>query len=203
MPQGLALPPGMAITVFQKDQWEKFVAENKEGKTVKPEDVGLKPIELKYLHCQSGCASVSELQAEFLEQMKTGVGLIVRAVELNNKVIDFPVPLKGFADAYAGAPVDTKQFMEKRTSSLKELQVRRAELVETFKKQRAEQKADARWRSCAEVLPTKGYRAAPAGCGSGREEVSKLTEFAKTKPPGETWAVFCVFRRGWVDRSVA
>ncbi len=165
VPQGLALPPGMAITVFQKDQWEKFVAENKEGKTVKPEDVGLKPIELKYLHCQSGCASVSELQAEFLGQMKTGVGLIVRAVELNNKVIDFPVPLKGFADAYAGAPVDTKQFMEKRTSSLKELQVRRAELVETFKKQRAEQKADAAGGAApkaAEKAPAAPAPAAPA-----------------------------------------
>jgi invasion protein IalB len=154
VPSGLALPPGMAITVFQKDQWEKFVAENKEGKTVKPEDVGLKPIELKYLHCQqNGCASVSELQADFLEQMKTGVGMIVRAVELNNKVIDFPVPLKGFTEAYSGAAVDTKEFMAFRTDRLKDMQQRRAELVEQFKKQRAEQKAAAGAAPAAAAAP--------------------------------------------------
>jgi invasion protein IalB len=142
VPPGLALPPGMAITVFQKDQWEKFVKENKEGKTVKPEDVGLKPVELKYLHChQTGCASVSELGGDFLEQMKTGVGMIVRAVELNNKVVDFPVPLKGFTESYGGAPVDTKEFMQFRTSRLKEMQERRAELVEKYKKARADMAA--------------------------------------------------------------
>lgn len=144
VPPGLALPPGMAITVFQKDQWDKFVKENKEGRTVKPEDVGLKPIELKYLHChQTGCASVSELAGDFLEQMKTGVGMIVRAVELNNKVVDFPVPLKGFTEAYSGAPVDTKEFMNKRTSSLKEMAQRRADLVEQFKKVQGQKDAAA------------------------------------------------------------
>lgn len=163
VPPGLALPPGMAITVFQKEQWEKFVKENKEGKTVKPEDVGLKPIELKYLHCHTaGCASVSELHPDFLEQMKTGVGVIVRAVELSNKVIDFPVPLKGFADAYSGAPVDAKEFMEKRTSSLKEMEQRRAELVEKFKKDQAEGK-----------IPQLPVKAAEKGAGEPAAPAAK------------------------------
>lgn len=162
VPPGLALPPGMAITVFQKDQWEKFVKENKEGKTVKPEDVGLKPIELKYLHCHStGCASVSELASDFLEQMKSGVGMIVRAVELNNKVVDFPVPLKGFVEAYGGAPVDTKEFMSFRGERLKEMQQRRAELIEQFKKERATQKGAAGGAAAPAAKPAD-KAAAPA-----------------------------------------
>ncbi|MGQ0672108.1 MAG: invasion associated locus B family protein [Hyphomicrobium sp.] len=163
VPPGLALPPGMAITVFQKDQWEKFVKENKEGTVVKPEDVGLKPIELKYLHChQTGCASVSELQGDFLELMKTGVGVIVRAVELSNKVIDFPVPLKGFVEAYGGPAVDTKAFMEKRNSSLKEMADRRAELIEQFKKVRADEKADAAKAGGAKPAAPAAAKPAPA-----------------------------------------
>jgi invasion protein IalB len=139
VPPGLALPPGMAITVFQKDQWEKFITESKEGKTVKPEDLGLKPIELKYLHChQTGCASVLEAPPEFIEQMKTGLGVMVRAVELTNRVIDFPVSLKGFAEALAGPAQDTKEFMKFRSDKLKEMQEKRAELVERFKQEKAD-----------------------------------------------------------------
>jgi len=68
----------MAIKVFQKDQGDKFVKENKEGKTVKHEDVGLKPIERKYLHChQTGCAPVSELHADIQAQSQAGGVLAV------------------------------------------------------------------------------------------------------------------------------
>lgn len=144
VPTGLALPPGMAITVFQKDQWDKFLAQSKEGKTVKPEDIGLSPIELKYLHCHAtGCASVSEASDDFIKQMKTGVGLMVRAVELSNKVVDFPVPLKGFTDAYDGKPEDTKDFMAFRANRLKQMEVKRRQMIEQFKKDKAELMKDA------------------------------------------------------------
>ena len=144
VPTGLALPPGMAITVFQKEQWDKFLAQSKEGKTVKPEDIGLKPVELKYLHCHAtGCASVSEASDEFIAQMKTGVGLMVRAVELSNKVVDFPVPLKGFTGTYDGKPEDTKEFMAFRANRLKQMEVKRRKLIEQFKKDKAELMKDA------------------------------------------------------------
>lgn len=139
VPTGLALPPGMAITVFQKDQWDKFLAQSKDGKTVKPEDIGLKPIELKYLHCHAtGCASVSEAKEDFIEQMKSGVGLMVRAVELSNKVVDFPVPLKGFTDAYSGKAEETKEFMAFRQKRLQQLEAKRREMIEQFQKDKAE-----------------------------------------------------------------
>jgi len=144
VPTGLALPPGMAITVFQKEQWDKFLAQSKEGKTVKPEDIGLKPIELKYLHCHAtGCASVSEATDEFINQMKSGVGVMVRAVELSNKVVDFPVPLKGFTAAYDGKAEDTKEFMAFRANRLKQLEAKRKKLIEQFKKDKAELMKDA------------------------------------------------------------
>lgn len=144
VPTGLALPPGMAITVFQKEQWDKFLAQSKEGKTVKPEDIGLKPVELKYLHCHStGCASVSEASDEFITQMKSGVGLMVRAVELSNKVVDFPVPLKGFTEAYDGKAEDTKEFMAFRANRLKQMEEKRRKMIEQFKKDKAELMKDA------------------------------------------------------------
>lgn len=144
VPTGLALPPGLAITVFQKEQWEKFLAQNKEGKTVKPEDIGLKPIELKYLHCHAtGCASVSEASDDFIGQMKTGVGLMVRAVELSNKVVDFPVPLKGFVKAHDGKAEDTKEFMAFRANRLKQMETKRRAMIEQFKKDKAELMKDA------------------------------------------------------------
>lgn len=144
VPTGLALPPGLAITVFQKEQWDKFLAQSKEGKTVKPEDIGLKPVELKYLHCHAtGCASVSEAADDFVAQMKSGVGLMVRAVELSNKVVDFPVSLKGFTGAYEGKPEETKEFMAFRAKRLKQLEEKRRKLIEQFKKDKAELMKDA------------------------------------------------------------
>ena len=129
----------MAITVFQKDQWDKFLAQSKDGKTVKPEDIGLKPIELKYLHCHAtGCVSVSQAADDFIAQMKTGVGLMVRAVELSNKVVDFPVSLKGFSAAHDGKEEDTKEFMAFRTKRIKEMETKRRQAIEQLKKDKAE-----------------------------------------------------------------
>lgn len=169
VPTGLALPPGIAVTTFQKEQWEKFVQAGKEGKTIKPEDVGLKAIELKYLHChQTGCASITEVAADFLDNMKTGVGMLVRAVDISNKVVDFPVPLRGFKEALEGKPVDTQAFMAFRSERLKEMQAKRAEMIEQFKKDQAEKKAAAGGAAPAETgtaktaAPAKAAEKAPA-----------------------------------------
>jgi hypothetical protein len=104
----------------------------------------LKALELKYLHChQTGCASITELTPDFMKDMQTGVGMLVRAVDISNKVVDFPVPLKGFKEAQEGKPVDTQAFMAFRSERLKEMQQKRAELIEQFKKEQAEKKAAA------------------------------------------------------------
>ena len=172
VPTGLALPPGMAVTTFQKEQWDKFVQAGKEGKTLKPEDVGLKAIEMKYLHCHAtGCASITEIQSDTIDAMKTGVGMLVRAVEISNKMVDFPVPLKGFKEAFEGKPVDTQAFMAFRSERLKEMQQKRAELIEQYRKEQADKKA-----------ATAGGAPAPAETGAAAKPAEKAAAAPAAKP---------------------
>lgn len=139
VPPGVALPPGLSFAIFQKDQWEKVATENKAGKAVKPEDLGLKPHNFKFLHCApTGCVSLAEATTEMLDQMKTGVGIMIRVADVSGRVVDLAVPLKGFPESFTGAPVDTKAFLKDRQARLTALAQRRAEAVEKFKKERAE-----------------------------------------------------------------
>jgi invasion protein IalB len=139
VPPGVALPPGLSLAVFQKDQWDKVAAQNKEGKAVKPEELGLKPYNFKFLHCApTGCVSLTEATTELLDQMKTGVGVMIRVADVSGRVVDLAVPLKGFSESFTGAPVDTKEFLKDRQTRLTALAQKRAEAVERFKKERAD-----------------------------------------------------------------
>ncbi len=139
VPPGVALPPGLSLAVFQKDQWDKVAAQNKEGKAVKPDELGLKPYNFKFLHCApTGCVSLNEATTELLDQMKTGVGIMIRVADVSGKVVDLAVPLKGFPESFTGAPLDTKQFLADRQARLTALAQKRAEAVERFKKERAD-----------------------------------------------------------------
>jgi len=139
VPPGVALPPGLSMAIFQKDQWDKVAAENKAGKAVKPEELGLKPSNFKFLHCApTGCVSLAEASDELLNQMKTGVGIMIRVADVSGRVVDLAVPLKGFSESFSGKPVDTKEFLKDRQARLTALAQRRAEAVEKFKKERAE-----------------------------------------------------------------
>ncbi len=139
VPPGVALPPGLSMAIFQKDQWDKVAAQNKEGKAVKPEELGLKPSNFKFLHCApTGCVSLAEASDDLLNQMKTGVGIMIRVADVSGRVVDLAVPLKGFAESFTGKPVDTKEFLKDRQARLTALAQRRAEAVEKFKKERAE-----------------------------------------------------------------
>lgn len=139
VPPGVALPPGLSLAVFQKDQWDKVAKENKEGKAVKPEELGLKPYNFKFLHCApTGCVSVNEATGELLDSMKTGVGIMIRVADVSGRVVDLAVPLKGFSESFTGKPLDTKEFLKDRQARLTALQQKRAEAVERFKKERAE-----------------------------------------------------------------
>lgn len=139
VPPGVALPPGLSLAVFQKDQWDKVAAQNKDGKAVKPEELGLKPYNFKFLHCApTGCVSLNEASTELLDQMKTGVGIMIRVADVSGRVVDLAVPLKGFAESFSGAPLDTKEFLKDRQARLTALSQKRAEAVERFKKERAD-----------------------------------------------------------------
>lgn len=139
VPPGVALPPGLSLAIFQKEQWDKIAAENKDGKAVKAEDLGLKPFNFKFLHCpDTGCVAITEASDEMLGQMKSGVGMMIRIADVSGKVFDLAVPLKGFNESFTGPAVDTKAFMTDRQARLMANAKRQAAARESFMKERAE-----------------------------------------------------------------
>jgi invasion protein IalB len=163
VPPGVALPPGLSLAIFQKDQWDKVSKENKDGKAVKPDELGLKPYNFKFLHCApTGCVSLNEATEELLGQMKTGVGIMIRVADVSGRVIDLAVPLKGFPESFAGPPVDTKEFMKERQARLTALATKRAEVVEKFKKERSEMLKDSNAKDAATTTGSTTPAAKPA-----------------------------------------
>ena len=109
VPLGMALPPGIKAAVYTKEQWEKA------AKNEKIEDKDLKPIDLKFSLCHaSGCTAETEATKEIIEQMKTGGGIMVLAMNAQAQPIGFPVPLDGFTEAFAGKPVDNAEYKKAR-----------------------------------------------------------------------------------------
>lgn len=128
VPLGMALPPGLRAAVYTKDQWAK-VAKNE-----KVDDKELKPIDLKYSLCHpSGCTAEVEATADIIEQMKTGGGIMVVAMNAAAQPIGFPVPLDGFGDAFAGKPVDNAEYKKARGQLMAQIRERQKQAYEKFK----------------------------------------------------------------------
>lgn len=128
VPLGMALPPGIKAAVYTKEQWEKA------AKNEKIDDKELKPIDLKYSLCHpSGCTAETEATKELVESMKAGGGLMVLAMNAQAQPIGFPVPLDGFADAYAGKPVDNAEYKKARGQLMAQIRQRQQEAYEKFK----------------------------------------------------------------------
>lgn len=129
VPLGMALPPGVKAAVYTKDQW---------AKAAKKEDIdekALKPVSLKYALCHpAGCTAEAEATGELLEQMKTGGGIMVLAMNAAGQPVGFPVPLDGFNEASAGPPVDNKKYAEARGALMQQIRQRQAQLMDEFKK---------------------------------------------------------------------
>jgi invasion protein IalB len=128
VPLGMALPPGLKAAVYTKEQWEKT------SKNEKIDEKELKPIDLKYSLCHpSGCTAETEATKEIIEQMKTGGGIMVLAMNASAQPIGFPVPLDGFADAFAGKPVDNAEYKKARGQLMAQIRQRQQEAYEKFK----------------------------------------------------------------------
>ena len=161
VPLGMALPPGLRAAVYTKEQWAQA------AKNEKIDEKTIKPLTLKYSLCHaSGCTAEVEATADILEQMKTGGGIMVIAMNAGAQPIGFPVPLDGFVEAFAGKPVDNKEYAKARGQLMAQIRERQQAALEKYK---ADQ--------------MKNLPPPPAGAGScsrpGCEEVS----FA---PDGET-----------------
>lgn len=128
VPLGMAIPPGLKAAVYSKEQWEKA------AKNEKVDDKDLKPIDLKYSLCHpSGCTAEVEATKELVEQMKSGGGIMVLALNAAAQPIGFPVPLDGFSDAFAGKAVDNAKYKEARGQLMAQIRQRQQEAYEKFK----------------------------------------------------------------------
>lgn len=128
VPLGMAIPPGIKAAVYTKEQWEKA------SKNEKIDDKDLKPVDLKFSLCHaSGCTAETEATAEIVEQMKTGGGIMVLAMNAQAQPIGFPVPLDGFTEAFAGKPVDNAEYKKARGQLMAQIRQRQQEAYEKFK----------------------------------------------------------------------
>jgi invasion protein IalB len=128
VPLGMALPPGLRAAVYTKEQWAQA------AKNEKIDEKTLKPIALKYSLCHAaGCTAEVEATAEIVEQMKTGGGIMVIAMNAGAQPIGFPVPLDGFVEAYAGKPVDNKEYAKARGQLMAQIRERQQAALEKYK----------------------------------------------------------------------
>jgi invasion protein IalB len=128
VPLGMALPPGLRAAVYTKEQWAQA------AKNEKIDEKTLKPLSLKYSLCHAaGCTAEVEATAEIIEQMKTGGGIMVIAMNAGAQPIGFPVPLDGFVEAFAGKPVDNKEYAKARGQLMAQIRERQQAAVEKYK----------------------------------------------------------------------
>jgi len=128
VPLGMALPPGLRAAVYTKEQWAQA------AKNEKIDEKTLKPISLKYSLCHAaGCTAEVEATTEIIEQMKTGGGIMVIAMNAGAQPIGFPVPLDGFVEAFAGKPVDNKEYAKARGQLMAQIRERQQAAIEKYK----------------------------------------------------------------------
>jgi invasion protein IalB len=138
VPLGMMLQAGMRATLYPKDAWEKV------QKNEKVDESKLKAVKLVYTLCHpAGCTAEMEATPELLNDLKAGGGLVVFAINAGGAPVGFPVPLTGFDQSYAGAPVDNKQYGEARRALMQQIAARQQELAEQQKKQMEEQQKGA------------------------------------------------------------
>jgi invasion protein IalB len=130
VPLGMLIQPGMRATIYPKDLWEKA------QKNEKVDDSKLKGAKLSYTLCHpAGCTAEIEAAPELLSELKTAGGVLILAINAGGQAVGFPVPLTGFEQAYAGAPVDNKQYGEARKALMQQIAQRQHEMAEEYKKQ--------------------------------------------------------------------
>jgi len=124
VPLGMAIPPGIRAAVYTKDQWAKA------SKNEKIDEKKLKPVALKFSLCHAaGCTAETMATKEIVDQMKSGGGIMVIAMNAAAKPIGFPVPLGGFPEAYGGKPVDNKEYAKARGQLMAQIRKRQADAM--------------------------------------------------------------------------
>ena len=101
VPLDMQIRPGLRASIYPKEQWELAL------KNEKIDETRLKGIELGYTRCHpAGCTAEVEATGELLDDLRTSGGLVVSATNSAGAPVTFPVPLVGFAEAFASLPVE-------------------------------------------------------------------------------------------------
>jgi invasion protein IalB len=83
------------------------------------------PMTAPYVICfTNGCMADYEANADLINKMKKGQGLIIQAINTTGQPISLVMPLADFAKAYDGPPTDPKVFEEQQKKLQEELQRR-------------------------------------------------------------------------------
>jgi invasion protein IalB len=83
------------------------------------------PMTAPYVICfTNGCMADYEANAEMVDKMKKGKGLVVQAINANGQPISVVLPLADFGKAYDGPPTDPKVFEAQQQKLQEELQKR-------------------------------------------------------------------------------
>jgi invasion protein IalB len=132
VPLGMLIQPGMRASIYPKDVWEQA------QKNEKVDETKLKGVKLGYTLCHpAGCTAEMEAPADLIADLKTAGGIVIFAINAGGQAVGFPVPLTGFDQAYAGAPVDNKQYGEARRALMQQIAQRQQEMAEEQRKQQA------------------------------------------------------------------
>lgn len=130
LPLGMALPPGMQVSVYPAEMWGAI------QKGEKVDDSKLEPLKLTYTICHAaGCTAETEATPEVIKKIQSGAGIIVFAINGNGAPIAFPAPLNGFTEALAGPPADNKAYSEARRALMGQIEENRKKMIEEYRKQ--------------------------------------------------------------------
>ena len=112
VPLGMMLQPGMRATLYPKDMWEKVQKNEKiDESQAQGAAARLHALPSGRLHRRDGG------DARALERPEEGRRPDGVCHQCAGAPVGFPVPLDGFEQAYAGAPVDNKEYGEARRSA--------------------------------------------------------------------------------------
>ncbi len=133
VPLGMAIQPGLRAKVYEKTMWDAA------QKNEKVDDSKVAVTKLNFSLCHpAGCTAEIDLNKEIMDQLKTGAGVMVYAINANGQVIAFPVPLNGFSAALTGTPIDNAKYSEARKGLMQQIALRQQALIEEYKKKQSE-----------------------------------------------------------------
>jgi invasion protein IalB len=120
VPLELNLKPGVRAAVFPKAIWEKS---QKGEQLSKADEAALKPLNLVYTQCHpAGCDAEGEATPQLISELKSGGGLMLFAFNASGRPDPYPVPLAGFAKAYADPPMTEQSYNDTRRKLMRQVE---------------------------------------------------------------------------------